>query len=897
MALESKEHYLSAEKQIQEALREKATILTLSGLKLTRLPESLGQLTDLESLDLSNNDLRELPMFLGQLKQLRSLFIDHNQLSEWPESLSQLWHLVILHVSGNQLTTLPESLGRLTRLQELILWRNNLKTLPEEIGQLTELRALFVWANQLTTLPESVGQLKNLEDLWVSDNHLRVLPESLGQLRRLVSLDLTNNQLEVLPNSLIDLKSLGRLFLHNNPKLGLSADMLGPHYDKVAGEGVPPGEPATILAFYFGRQKQSAKPLNEVKLLLVGHGRVGKTSLSKALRGVGHDEREPETPGIERHSLSLGVHRSNITAHIWDFGGQEFLHQTHQFFFSERSIYLVVLSGRQGRPMQEAEYWLRLIRTYGTGSPVVIALNQIKAHPFTIDEYFLKENYPEVKAVVKTDCDPRLGIEPLRKLLGTLAGKMPSVREKIDPSWARVRGRLEEMKVSFVTFETYRQICSEEGVEAAENQETLATILDCLGIVLNYRKDPRLRDTSVLKPRWLVDGIYKVLRWLHKQETSGVMRLADFPKALKSKKDYPSEMHRFLLALMEKFELCFALDNDNEEYLVPGLLSENQPGELKKFMSEHAQRIQLRYDDVRPPGLLPRFIVRSHTLSERQPRWLRGVVVARRSARALVRGDHEGKLTDIFAIGDNAEDRIWLTEFILSEMRSLNEKLPVRTFVEDKTGVWTELEILREAVRRDETTRTERTADGNTVSVNVLQRLREVESPEASSPSSEPLSLFICYARANERVVKRLIPSLKVLARRGYIIPWRDTDLIPGEDWDDTIKQRLLKSQIILFMVSRDFLASEYITEHERPLAMHMRYENGAVVVPVLLSKCSWDDEDFAKLEKLPRKDELISSITPREDAWFLVEEGLQKVVDKMRSSGVSVQNLPRLKH
>ncbi len=44
-----------------------------------------------------------------------------------------------------------------------------------------------------------------------------------------------------------------------------------------------------------------------------------------------------------------------ITAHIWDFGGQEFLHQTHQFFFSQRSIYLVVLSGRQGRPMQEAE--------------------------------------------------------------------------------------------------------------------------------------------------------------------------------------------------------------------------------------------------------------------------------------------------------------------------------------------------------------------------------------------------------------------------------------------------------------------------------------------------------------------------------------------------------------
>ena len=71
---------------------------------------------------------------------------------------------------------------------------------------------------------------------------------------------------------------------------------------------------------------------------------------------------------------------------------------------------------------------------------------------------------------------------------------MPSVREKISPSWARVRSRLEEMKASFVTFQDYRQICADEGVETAEAQDTLATILDCLGIALNYRDDPRLRD-------------------------------------------------------------------------------------------------------------------------------------------------------------------------------------------------------------------------------------------------------------------------------------------------------------------------------------------------------------------------------------------------------------------
>src|SRR6185503_6138141 len=112
----------------------------------------------------------------------------------------------------------------------------------------------------------------------------------------------------------------------------------------------------------------------------------------------------------------------------------------------------------------------------------------------------------------------------------------------------------------------------------------------------------------------------------------------------------------------------------------------------------------------------------------------RGVVLARRSAQALVRGDHEGRVTDVFVIGDSAEDRVWLTDFILSEMRVLNEKLPVGVFVEDKSGAWSDLDILRDAVKRDEVTRAERKADGSTVMVNVVERLREVESPEASAP-------------------------------------------------------------------------------------------------------------------------------------------------------------------
>jgi hypothetical protein len=66
---------------------------------------------------------------------------------------------------------------------------------------------------------------------------------------------------------------------------------------------------------------------------------------------------------------------------------------------------------------------------------------------------------------------------------------------------------------------------------------------------------------------------------------------------------------------------------------------------------------------------------------------------------------------------------------------------------------------------------------------------------------------------------------------------------VPGEDWDATIQERLSKEQVILFMVSQDFLASQYITEKERLLAMRLEKEQAAVIEPILLFKCSEADQ------------------------------------------------------
>lgn len=208
--------YQEAEKKIEAARKAQDKQLDLNRMGLSELPESLGQLTQLQLLYLSGNQLTALPGWLGQLTQLQSLDLSSNQLTALPKSLGQLTQLQSLNLSSNQLTVLPESLGQLTQLQTLDIDRNQLAALPESLGQLTQLQTLDIDRNQLAVLPESLGQLTQLQTLILSHNRLTVLPESLGQLTQLQTLELGANRLTSLPETLGELGHLKNLDLLYN---------------------------------------------------------------------------------------------------------------------------------------------------------------------------------------------------------------------------------------------------------------------------------------------------------------------------------------------------------------------------------------------------------------------------------------------------------------------------------------------------------------------------------------------------------------------------------------------------------------------------------------------------------------------------------------------------------
>lgn len=205
-----------AKEKIINCYKNNSHTLRLTDLGLTFLPDEIGQLRSVTTLELAGNQLRELPATIGQLRSLEILNANWNQLQTLPVEIGALKNLKELLVFDNQLQELPASIGRLISLTTLNAEKNQLQILPAEIGELRNLRALLVCNNQLQELPATIGRLEFLITLDAGGNLLQTLPVEIGELRSLLDLLIYQNQLRELPTSIGELQNLINLNLRRN---------------------------------------------------------------------------------------------------------------------------------------------------------------------------------------------------------------------------------------------------------------------------------------------------------------------------------------------------------------------------------------------------------------------------------------------------------------------------------------------------------------------------------------------------------------------------------------------------------------------------------------------------------------------------------------------------------
>ncbi|KAG5412712.1 hypothetical protein IGI04_000279 [Brassica rapa subsp. trilocularis] len=175
------------------------------------LPDSIGKLSTLTSLDLSENHIVVLPNTIGGLSSLTNLDLRSNRITHLPESIGELINLVSLNLSGNQLSSLPSSFSRLLQLEDLNLSCNNLPVLPESIGSLASLKKLDVETNDIEEIPYSIGGCSSLTELRADYNKLKALPEAIGKITTLEILSVRYNNIRQLPTTMSSLSSLKEL--------------------------------------------------------------------------------------------------------------------------------------------------------------------------------------------------------------------------------------------------------------------------------------------------------------------------------------------------------------------------------------------------------------------------------------------------------------------------------------------------------------------------------------------------------------------------------------------------------------------------------------------------------------------------------------------------------------
>ncbi len=463
------------------------------------------------------------------------------------------------------------------------------------------------------------------------------------------------------------------------------------------------------------------------------------------------------------------------------------------------------------------------------------------------------------------------------------------------------------MEENYLSFEAYRKICEEHNVKEAAEQESLAFVLHCLGIALNYKDDPRLQDTHVLNPHWVTTGIYKILNAQKLAEQKGMLQVKEAATLLDAQK-YPRAMHRFLFDLMKKFELCFSLPEEEDRYLIPELLDKQEPEATSEFEANVAQssRLQpgmpalqdcLRFEyhyPILPEGLLPRFIVRTHVLSAGgAERWRSGVILQFEGNRGLVKADVQEKKVFITVTGPPA-GRGRLLAIIRSDFERIHydvfKSQPPRAMVPlpsypHVVMPYEELRILEEQGERE----FKKVVDGKVLTFSVAELLNGVDVQGARKPATsfathrEAVRVFISYAFKDERLCNELLVHLKLMQRQGLIASWYGRMIDAGEEWEKKIDDNLERAEIVLLLISPNFMASDYSYEIEMKRALERHASKEAEVIPIIVRDVSWKKAPFAHLQALPKNAKAVTLWTNKDSAWRNVAEGIEAAAEARR--------------
>ena len=606
------------EKNIPLVLQRCSTDLKILQVFNTHLNEiNISSLTGLIELRLWDNDALVHILGLDYLQNLSYLGVGGcKKLTSLP-GLEQLCNLTELGISGCvNIQSLP-NLEQLSNLSGLRCVRSGITFLNNDRFP-PNLEMLKLDSTPITQIPEGIRELKCLRRLYLQNLHLDDLPDWLPEIARRFTLDSGD-----LPRS----KKRTLVHLSGTVVEGVDMSIFEQPYEMV-------------VKWFESRKKGETELLNEIKVIFLGNGDVGKThTIARLMQDGGLPPKSYTgscTPGIIIENKDYLIDGQTIHVHFWDFGGQDILYSMHRMFMTRRTVYVVMVDARNESKSQQAREWLDTVKSFAPDAPAMLIINKNDQNPgVTIDETSLKREYGNLKTVIDMSALKDSKEEFNSKFTNTMLNVIREsdiLKEAWPKSWKRVKEHLQNMTKPYIFSHDYEEICA--NCEVEDNQEGLLGWFNDLGISFCQYQDFRLKNYVILRPDWITNAIYTILFNKKKDVDNGMISLEEINSLLNPAPERRHKIKRvreenyawadisYVLDVVRKFSLSYAADRNTEFF--PMLCKEDSKPIAQTYAEAlDALEFHMKFDYL-PNNVLHRLMVMRWAELDRDNIWLTG---------------------------------------------------------------------------------------------------------------------------------------------------------------------------------------------------------------------------------------------------------------------------------
>lgn len=724
------------EQRILDRIRE----VDLSEAGLTTLPKSIAKLSNLTHLDISNNQLAVLPDCVCELSNLKYLTATNNPLTRLPEHIGRLSRLEGLGVFYDQLEELPESITQLSHLHVLFIGHNPMTSIPESIGKLSELTSLDLSGLELHEVPPFIRRLSKLKTLGLSGNPLKILPDWLGDMPNLYSLNLSSLRLTEFPRSLLKLNipilADHNLYFERNRRgifIGNTTLSIQPVslFDQSRDKSPNFQESRKLIEDYFETPKV---PIREAKVIFLGDGKVGKTYTIQRLL---HDCQKGDYPTKETHGILIeDLHPKkdgeSYKVRVWDFGGQDIMHEMHRCFLTDRTCYVVMVDTRTDKQTGRARYWLRTVQSIAPEAPVLLLVNEISGvQNRDLDYSGLRREFPNLAGVQycsSLNASEEEFREKVARPIFQQALDMDSCKMEFPESWENVRQNLLSLRGSagqdkayYIDRQTFHDLCGQYGVSPDDGLRAwLLTWFNDLGVCFSYHLgkngQEQSSDYKILDPMWLTSAVYKII-WEKERTDDGLISLGEIHRILEKpgsdamKKDgipclenvsYNKQECGYVLDIMRKFRISYPAGG-HTEFMPTLCMTDSKLDPTPQSCIQHAA-CRFRYTFL-PENVLHRLMIYCFANLRPGRRWRRGFWLECEPQglsaviRTTGRDSEENELQiDVYSQKESYEAWIWLQP-LCQQIAEINNTLSLKaeTFILAKNDLeesWFSLDSL-----------------------------------------------------------------------------------------------------------------------------------------------------------------------------------------------------------